>query len=387
MSDRILVATRKGLFTLDRAGSGAWQITSTDFLADNVSMVLHDGRDGRLYAALDHGHFGVKLHRCTEAERDWEEIAAPAYPPKAEDEVDNDMWGKPLAWSTAKIWELTPGGPDEPGVLWCGTLPGGLFHSKDGGTSWQIVRPLWYHPRRKEWLGGGADLPGIHSVCVDPRDPGTVRLGVSTGGVWMTADGGATWQCHGGGMRAAYMPPEKQFEPVAQDVHRLTQCRSAPDVFWVQHHNGIFRSDDGAMNWQEITSNPVSSFGFAVVVHPEDPNTAWFVPGISDERRIPPSGRVVVTRTRDGGKSFDVLDQGLPQHHAYDLVYRHGLDIDRTGNRLVLGSTTGTVWVSEDQGDTWVCAARHLPPVYCARFMGGEVSGCAGSDPSQGRCC
>lgn len=371
MSDRVLVATRKGLFTLARSGSGAWAVKGTDFLGDNVSMALHDARDGRLYAALEHGHFGVKLHRCSEAKRDWEEVAAPAYPPKPEDEVDNDMWGKPLAWSTAKIWCLETGGPKEPGVLWCGTLPGGLFRSQDGGASWEIVRALWFHPRRKEWLGGGADLPGIHSVCVDPRDPATVRLGVSTGGVWMTADGGTTWRCHGNGMRAAYMPPEKQFEPVAQDVHRLVQCRAAPGVFWVQHHNGIFRSDDGAMNWSEITNNPVSTFGFAVVVHPDDPDTAWFAPGISDEKRLPVDGRFVVTRTRDGGKSFDVLKRGLPEGAAYDLVYRHGLAVDATGNRLAMASTTGTVWISEDQGDTWSVAARHLPPVYCARFMAG----------------
>jgi hypothetical protein len=194
---------------------------------------------------------------------------------------------------------------------------------------------------------------------------------VSTGGVWVTDDGGASWECRGTGMRAEYMPPERQFDMIAQDVHRLVQCGSAPDWLWVQHHNGIFRSTDGGHVWQEIEDVPPSAFGFAVVVHPQDPGTAWFVPAIKDERRIPVSGEVVVSRTRDGGTSFEVLRNGLPQQDAYDLVYRHGLDIDATGTRLAFGSTTGGLWVSEDQGDSWQCVAEHLPPVYAVRFVPG----------------
>jgi hypothetical protein len=151
-------------------------------------------------------------------------------------------------------------------------------------------------------------------------------------------------------------------------VHRLAQCRAAPECLWAQHHNGIFRSTDGAASWHEVKDVPPSVFGFAVAVHPEDPDTAWFVPAIKDERRIPVDGRVVVTRTRDGGQTFDVLRRGLPQEHAYDLTYRHALDVDRTGRALAFGSTTGSCWVSDDQGDHWQCLGEHLPPIYCVRF-------------------
>ena len=89
---------------------------------------------------------------------------------------------------------------------------------------------------------------------------------------------------------------------------------------------------------------------------------------ISDEKRIPVDGEVVVSRTRDGGNTFEVLRKGLPQEHAYDLTFRHALDVDETGNRLAFGSTTGSLWISEDQGDTWQQIASHLPPVYCVRF-------------------
>src|SRR5947209_8397481 len=96
MSDTILVSTRKGLFRLTR-GEAGWTIGEADFLGDNVTLTLTDPRDGRSYAALDHGHFGVKLHRSTAT--GWEEIATPAYPPKPEGLEENDMWGRPLAWS------------------------------------------------------------------------------------------------------------------------------------------------------------------------------------------------------------------------------------------------------------------------------------------------
>ncbi len=112
-----------------------------------------------------------------------------------------------------------------------------------------------------------------------------------------------------------------------------------------------------------------STFGFAVAVHPSNPDTAWFVPAIKDDKRVPVDGRVTISRTRDGGKTFDLLREGLPQEHAYDLTFRHSLDIDHSGQLLVFGSTTGSLWVSEDQGDSWKLVACHLPPVYCVRFI------------------
>lgn len=205
-------------------------------------------------------------------------------------------------------------------------------------------------------------------MLVDPRDPDVVRIGVSCGGLWISRDAGASWQCQGQGMRAAFMPPDQAFNPLFQDPHRIVQCSSAPDHLWIQHHNGIFHSTDGGVSCREIETAQPSSFGFAVAVHPEDPRTAWFVPGVKDEKRYPVDGAVVVTRTRDGAQSFDVLRDGLPQRHAYDLVYRHGLDIDADGATLAFGSTTGNLWLSEDQGDHWHQLSSSLPPIYCVRF-------------------
>lgn len=119
---------------------------------------------------------------------------------------------------------------------------------------------------------------------------------------------------------------------------------------------------------ERVSGTHVSKFGFAVAVHPRHADTAWFVPAIKDERRVPVDAALCVARTRDGGKSFEALREGLPQAQAYDLVYRHGLAVDATGERFAMGSTTGSLWLSEDQGDSWRCVSTHLPPIYCLRF-------------------
>lgn len=361
MGEVLNVATRKGLFQLGRP-AGRWEVERVSFLGDPVTAVLEDPLHGTLYAALALGHFGAKLHRSDDGGATWAEVAAPAFP------VGLEGGDGAAAPAVQLVWALAAGGD---GTLWAGTIPGALFRSRDRGGAWALVRPLWDLPERRAWVGGGYDQPGIHSISVDPRDPDRLACGVSTGGVWVTGDGGATWACRADGMYAEYMPPERRHDPVAQDVHRLARCHAAPEVLWAQHHNGVFRTVDGGRRWAEIDAIRPAKFGFAVAAHPRDPETAWFVPGVKDECRVPVDGALAVARTRDGGRSFQVLREGLPQRHAYDLVYRHGLDVDRTGVRLAMGSTTGNLWTSGDGGEAWTLVSTHLPPIHQVAFGAG----------------
>ncbi|MES2098943.1 MAG: exo-alpha-sialidase [Pseudomonadota bacterium] len=358
MEQRAWVATRKGLFEL-RQRDGAWAIERVSFLGEPVSMLLPPQGAGRMFAALNLGHFGVKLHASDDAGVTWHELPAPAYPSQPE--------GEPVAgvaWKLVQIWSMERAGD----TLWAGTLPGGLFRSTDAGESWQLNEPLWSQPGRAEWFGGGYDVPGIHSICPHSTRPGELLVGISCGGAWVSRDAGTSWKLQADGMRAAYMPPEQADSPNTQDPHRIVRCAAQPEVLWCQHHNGIWRSGDNAASWQEITTAPLANFGFGVAVHPDDADTAWFVPGVADQQRIPVDGALVVNRTRDGGRSFETLRAGLPQQDCYDLVYRHGLAVDASGARLLMASTTGNLWASDDGGNRWAMVQAHLPPIYAVRF-------------------
>jgi len=353
MAGHLWVASRKGLFRFEEEAEG-WRSGLPAFLAEPVTAMLEDPRDGTIYAALRLGHFGCKLHRSEDGGANWTELSAPAYPAAGDGEgASLDM-----------IWVLAAGGPDEPGLIRAGTLPGGLFESRDRGESWTLVESLWNRPERAKWFGGGYDHPGIHSILVDPRDSRRLTLGISCGGVWKSDDGGASWRQTGQGLRAAYMPPEQAYSLESQDPHLLTACQRDPDRIWCQHHNGIFRSDDAGETFAEISE----AFGFAVAVHPADPDTAWFAPAIKDEYRVPADGRFAVTRTRDAGASFDWLDAGLADGPRYDLIYRHALLVDGSGRRLAMGSTTGNLWISDDGGGQWQTVSSGLPPIAALAF-------------------
>ena len=355
-SDRAWAATRKGLFELRRDEQG-WQVHRVSFLGDPVSQVLPPRTDGRMLAALNLGHFGVKLQASDDAGATWREVSTPTYPAQPE-----GAEGPP--WKLVQIWSLEA----DHGTVWAGTLPGGLFRSSDFGASWSLVQGLWDRQERLQWFGGGYDVPGIHSICPHPAREGEVLVAISCGGVWVTRDDGQTWALQADGMRAAYMPPEGAGDPNIQDPHRVVRCRARPEVLWCQHHNGIWRSTDNAASWQEVTTAPVSNFGFAVAVHPDDPDTAWFAPAKADERRVPVDAALAVTRTRDGARHFETLREGLPQSQCYDLVYRHGLAVADDGRHLLMGSTTGGLWASDCAGERWQTVSLNLPPIFAVRF-------------------
>ena len=359
MNHRAWVATRKGLFELQRTADH-WRIARTSFLGEPVSMVLppvaRGPHAGRMLAALNLGHFGTKVHASDDAGVSWHEVSAPVFP-----EQPADAAGP--AWKLLQVWSLEAAGP----TVWAGTLPGGLFRSADFGQSWQLVRSLWNRPERAEWFGGGYDVPGIHSLCPHPDRPDELLLAVSCGGVWHSTDDAATWSLRCEGLRAAYMPPERADDARIQDPHRVERCAARPDVLWCQHHNGIWRSSDNAVHWREITA-PVSSFGFAVAAHPSDPASAWFVPAVADQCRVPKDGALVVNHTRDGGETFETQRSGLPASDCYDLVYRHGLAVAGDGQTLLMGSTGGGLWGTFDGGARWHSLPQRLPPIYALRF-------------------
>ncbi|NKB32237.1 MAG: exo-alpha-sialidase [Pseudomonadales bacterium] len=355
MSKQCWIGTRKGLIKAEQSSDNSWSLSPPIFPGEPVSIVLPDNGSGAMFAALNLGHFGPKLHRSVDGGQSWQECNPPSFPKSETGE------GK----SVELIWIMEFGADN---ALLAGTVPAGLFRSMDQGDSWEFLSSLNESPGSEEWFGGGFDEPGIHSIHVDPRDANKLTIAIFCGGVWYSEDNGVSWTNKAHGMRAEYVPPEQQGNVNTQDPHRLLACPADPDRLWVQHHNGIFRFDESDGIWQEIHDVNPSNFGFALAVHPHDKDTAWFVPAVKDERRIPVDLKLVVNRTRDGGKSFEALDKGLPQNHSYDLVYRHCLEVDDSGQSLLMGSTSGNLWSSADGGDSWSAISTNLADIYCVKF-------------------
>lgn len=386
MNLRILVGTRKGTFFVTRQ-NGRWRPHLAGHGGQGVNYAAADPETGTLWALLGHGHWGAKLSRSTDGGATWADAPQIRYPegarhylPPPPSETGAGEGAPTLKPATLlKLWTMAfgPGGR-----VWVGTIPGGLFESRDGGETFELNRGLWDHESRggdlfagpgngtTKWFGTpaaeGEFAPGIHSIVVDPRTPDRLWVAISTAGVFETTDGGRTWRTRNQGLTMDYSPNPGD-EWAGHDPHAVVQCAGQPDVLWQQNHCGVFVSEDGAATWRKV-SRPEQGvhFGFPVAVDPEDGRTAWLVPGKSDMQRTTLDGALFVARTRDGGASWEALRAGLPQEHAYDVVYRHALD-HRAGV-LAFGSTTGNLYVSEDRGETWQAAAHNLPPVYSVRF-------------------
>lgn len=358
--NKLLISTRKGLIVYTKSGS-QWKYKATYFLGIPVSLSFVDERSNTWWACLEHGHWGVKLHRTLDEGSTWEEVDAPKIP---EGEEVNE--GVPAVVNY--IWAFSHGGSDRSGELYLGTDPGALFKSMDNGDTWELMRGLWDHPSRKtKWFGGGRDNPGIHSILVDPRDSNHIYVGISCAGVFETKDNGLTWHPANKGMIADFLPDEAA--EIGQDPHLVVMSPSDPDVLWNQNHCGIFISKDGSKNWKPVHQTPEdgpANFGFAIAVHETNPNRAWVIPGISDGIRVAVDMALCVCRTEDGGQTWQVLRKGLPQQQCYDIVYRHAMDID--DYFLVFGGTTGNVYFSNDLGDSWQQLSSDLPMVYAVEL-------------------
>ena len=363
MRHHLLVGTRKGLVIYERDSNG-WRVQSEHFAGIPVSYACEDTRNGTLWALLDHGHWGTKLHRSTDKGNTWEELPAPKYPEGATIPRSDDPA------TTTYLWYLMHGGVDEPNRLYLGTEPGGLFVSDDGGDTFVLNESLWLHESRDNWMGGGRDYAGTCSIVVDPRDSRHVTIGISVGGVYETRDGGETWGGRNKGLYADYMP--NPYAEYGHDPHFMIAAPSNPDVLWQQNHCGVFRSVDSGANWENISEKMEASqeghayFGFPIAVDAHDENVAWIVPAISAEYRVPIDRALCVCRTDDGGKTWQDFREGLPQHNSYDIVFRHALDNQK--DELAFGTTAGNLYVSGNRGEAWQSIDHNLAVVYSVRY-------------------
>ncbi len=362
----LLLATKKGAFIFKSdKNRREWQIKGPIFLGNIVHHIVLDPRNRRtMLMAAKTGHLGPTIFRSTDFGRTWKEAARPpAFPKVPEGEkgavVDHVFW-------------LTPGHASEPDVWFAGTSPQGIFISQDAGETWDSVSGFNDHPMRGKWTGGGQDGtpdgPKMHSINIDPRDPNHIYLGMSGGGVFESTDKGGDWRPLNAGCLADFMPdPYPEF---GHDPHCMRLHPAAPDILYQQNHCGIYRMDRNEGKWVRIGENmpkSVGDIGFPMVLHPRDPDTVWVFPmdGTQVWPRTSPGGKPAVFVTRNAGKRWQRLDNGLPKSQAWFTVFRQGMTADaHQPIGLYFGTTCGEVWASTNEGAKWTCIARHLPHIY-----------------------
>ena len=359
MADRVIlsIGTKKGLFVAEGSKNRKkFKLRGPFGAGVAVYSTLIDTRGTpSMYASSCNAFFGMKVLRSTDLGKTFKETkAAPAFP-------------KDDGRALINIWSLEPG--DSKKELWCGVEPASLFHSEDNGNSWEMIEGISNHAHARKWHPGNGGLC-MHTIL---RDKNRMHIGISTGGHYLSEDGGQTFSASNSGVGAGFVPdPYPEF---GQCVHKIATHPDAPGRLYMQNHGGwpdrpgigVLRSDDHGHTWHSIADGLPSDFGFPIAVHPHDADTVYVLP-LEPMTRTCPGGSPAVWRSQNGGSSWEKLARGLPKKESYFTVLRDALDIDELKSpSLYFGTTTGQLWIGRDGGEKWEELFDSLPPIHCVK--------------------
>ncbi|OGS50207.1 MAG: hypothetical protein A3K65_09785 [Euryarchaeota archaeon RBG_16_68_12] len=343
----VVVGTRKGLFLFHSRDRKKWASRGPYFKGETVRHALLDPRDGKtLLAGVTSEHWGAVVARSTDFGGKW--VLGKEGP----------RFSKESGLSVTRIWQVRPGSN---GDLWIGVEPAGLFRSDDGGDTWSSIDAFNYWPGRDKWQPGAGGLI-LHTILPYPGERRRMLVGASAVGVFGTHDGGESWRLMNGDVRNPYIPQKVMGEEmVGSCVHKMVRDPRDPAIVYQQNHFGIYRRRRGDPKWTAIEKGLPSPFGFPMAAHPHDAGTVYTVPLEGDFNRVTPKGAMAVYRTTNGGKRWERLTKGLPQKDAWFTILRDALrtdDGDPAG--VYVGTTTGQLYHSRDDGDSWQLLADHL---------------------------
>lgn len=344
----LLIGTRKGAFIAesdpDRTG---WDIRGPFCETWPINHVAADPETGTIYGAGGNEWFGGAVWKSEDLGRSWTHSSDGLAYAEGEEPIK-------AAWSISA----------KNGHLYCGVQPAGLFESFDHGKTWSHVKGLRDHPSRPHWSPGAGGLI-LHSLVRHPDDPDQLWIAISSAGVFYTADGGKTFETRNRGTRADFFPEGQNYPEFGQCVHCLVMAPGEPDLLYQQNHCGMYRSENGGVDWISIEEGLPSTFGFPAAVHPRDPDTLFLLPLNGDSAgRFVPNGEAAVWRTRDRGRTWSDLRNGLPQDNAYFGVLRQAMATDSLAPAGVyFGTSGGALFASNDEGDSWSVVAEHLPGI------------------------
>jgi photosystem II stability/assembly factor-like uncharacterized protein len=343
----LLVGTRKGLFVLDGdADRDDWTVRGPLCEGWPIHDAILDPASGAIMAAGGSNWYGPAVWRSEDLGETWTHSS------------EGLTYGDDAEKITT-IWNVAVG----PDAMYAGVEPAGLFRSRDAGATWQHVEGLTNHPTRPEWVPGNGGLI-LHSIVPSPTDTDRMWVGISSVGAFETQDAGATWETRNKGVRAGFQPDI--YPDFGQCVHKLVMAADGGEHLYQQNHCGVYRSNDGGKQWEEITAGLPTEFGFPMGAHPRDPKTVWTIPlTLPEDGRLMPDGHAAVWRTNDGGDSWIRSDDGLPKHDAYVGVLREAMAVDRLDPvGVYFGTSTGQLYGSRDEGQSWRLIADSLPAIW-----------------------
>jgi len=344
---QLVIGTRKGLFLLESENRRDWELRGPFCESWPVYHALRDPSTGAIYAAAASEWHGSAIWRSADDGETW------AHSSEGLAHDDERKISKVSSLAAAH------------GRVLVGAEAAGIFESRDGGATFSKLSTLEEQPGRKEWDNPEMQPPGhlgISALMTDGDDPARFWAIVQGVGFFETANDGESWTPRNRGLRADW---PREHEEIGFCVHRLVRSPVDGDRMYQQNHVGVHRSDDGGASWQEITEGLPSEFGFAAATHPHDRETFYVIPLDPLHARTMPDGQVAVWRTRDGGSSWKKLTNGLPGPNAYVGVLRAAMSIDGHDTPgLYFGTSTGQLFASADEGESWSEIASYLPPVW-----------------------
>ena len=355
----VMVGTARGGFVFSSGPDRSdWTMSGPTHRGSQVYHLILDERDGQMYAAVNNIFYGPEINRSSDMGKTWSESA------------EEPRFKQDSGETLEAMWNIAPGRPEEPGVLYAGAAPASLWKTTDSGETWTEIKSLGEHHSRPEWEGGAGGLC-LHTILLDPERPGRMYAGISSVGLFRTDDGGESWQLNSKGTEPAI--PPRIDENGGRCVHKAVLDPSNPEIVFQQSHRGTYRSRDGGLTWDDIGRDLPSTFGFPMVNHPRRPGKLYTVLMDSDEFRSAAEGRVAVWITDDAGDSWRASTEGLPQRDAYTGVLREAMSVDGADPLGVyFGTTGGALYFSRDEGENWELMADNLPRILSveARVLG-----------------
>jgi photosystem II stability/assembly factor-like uncharacterized protein/ABC-type transporter Mla MlaB component len=345
----LLVGTRKGCFILESdSDRRSWELRGPYCESWPVYHVVHDADSGTIYAAAGSEWHGSAIWRSADLGATWEHSS------------EGLNYGDDGGLKLSKVSNVTAAH----GRLLVGGEGAGLFESRDDGKTFSLISTLEGQPGRDDWNDPAKQPPGhlgLSAIIPTPDGPDRFFVIVQGYSLFETTDGGQTWAPRNKGLRADW---PRDYEEIGFCCHKVVIAPSDASRMYQQNHVGMHRSDDAGLSWTEITEGLPTEFGFAAAVHPHDRDTFYVVPLDPGHARCMPDGKAAVWRTRDAGSTWQRLDRGLPQEGAHVGVLREGMAIDSLDvPGLYFGTSTGQVFASADEGDSWTEIASYLPGV------------------------